>query len=54
MKTVEETPRIEDTPVVRPIDPVKKGAEPMKLLSMKMVIGIYVVLIFLGVGVGYL
>lgn len=49
-----ETPVPEEVPVVKPIEPVKKGVPHMKMLSMKMVIGIYVVLILLGVGVGYL
>jgi len=44
----------EEVPVVKPIEPVKKGVPHMKMLSMKMVIGIYVVLILLGVGTGYL
>lgn len=45
---------VTEVPVVKPIEPVRKGESSMKALSMKMIVGIYVALILLGVGTGYL
>lgn len=43
----------EEVPVVQPIEPIE-GETPMKVLSSKMIIGVYVLLVALGVGTGYL
>jgi hypothetical protein len=43
-----------DVPIVAPIDPVKKGDTPMKTRSTRIIIGVYVALVLLGVGTGYL
>jgi hypothetical protein len=40
-------------PVVRPIEPVSEGEQSMKKLTGKTIIGVYTVLILLGVGTGY-
>lgn len=45
---------VDEVPVVQPIEPTKEGETVMKLLSNKMIIGVYVALILLGVGTGYL
>lgn len=49
-----ETAVVEDVPVVKPITPAPEGEPGMKLLSKKTIIGVYVVLILLGIGTGYL
>jgi len=43
-------------PIVEPIEPVKKGDIPMqmKTQSARMIIGVYVLLVLLGIGTGYL
>ncbi|MCX6793951.1 MAG: hypothetical protein NTY06_02490 [Candidatus Gottesmanbacteria bacterium] len=43
-----------ETPVVEPIDPIKKGDAPMKTQSARIIIGVYAVLVLLGIGTGYL
>lgn len=45
-----------EAPIVEPIDPVKKGDIPMsmKIQSSRIIIGVYVVLVALGIGTGYL
>lgn len=43
-----------DAPVIKPIEPAKEGETLMKLLSTKTIIGVYLALILLGVGTGYL
>lgn len=44
-----------DAPKIEPIEPVaEKGEKSMKPLSQKVVLGIYVGLVVLGVGTGYL
>lgn len=45
---------LEEVPVVKPIDPVKKGDPSMKTLSLQLIVALYVALILLGVGTGYL
>jgi hypothetical protein len=56
MKKVEPTKPLPpgEVPVVQPITPTKDGETVMKLLSNKTIIGVYVALILLGVGTGYL
>lgn len=44
----------EDIPVVKPIEPVKEGVPLMKMMSSKLIIGVYAALILLGIGTGYL
>jgi len=41
-------------PVVRPIDPKREGESIMKLLTSRMILGIFVAIVLLGVGTGYL
>lgn len=43
-----------DVPIVEPIDPVKKGDTSMKIQSTRIVIGVYALLVLLGIGTGYL
>ena len=59
MKTQENVKKapveeVADVPIVEPIDPVKKGDIPMKTRSTRIVIVVYVLLVLLGVGTGYL
>ena len=55
MSHVKPVPTVEvDAPMVKPIEPAHEGEPAMKVLSMKMIIAIYVVLVLLGVGTGYL
>lgn len=59
MKTQTEVKKVSatDTPdasIVEPIDPVKKGDIQMKTQSARIVIGVYAVLVLLGIGTGYL
>jgi hypothetical protein len=46
--------QVKEVPVIEPIDPVQKGDTQMKIKSTRIVIGVYVVLVLLGVGTGYL
>jgi hypothetical protein len=43
-----------EAPIVEPIDPVKKGDTQMKTQSARIIVGVYVVLVLLGIGTGYL
>lgn len=52
MKT--QTQVKKEAPVVAPIDPVQEGDIRMKTQSARIVVGVYVVLVLLGIGTGYL
>jgi hypothetical protein len=43
-----------DVPIVEPIDPVKKEDTQMKIRSTRIIIGVYILLVLLGLGTGYL
>jgi hypothetical protein len=45
---------VEQVPVVKPIEPVQQEDEGMKKLSNITIVAVYVILILLGVGTGYL
>lgn len=57
MENVKKAVPIEE-PVIKPVEPVEpvqsEGESLMKLLSKKTIIGVYVALVLLGVGTGYL
>jgi len=47
-------PQVNKAPVVEPIDSIPEGDTPMKTQSTRIVIGVYAVLVLLGIGTGYL